>query len=190
MIRRAWTTLAVMTLAPLAARAAPPIAVRGQAGSLGYPAGVDGVNAGVAYGVSVALESPVGAGFELGYAGASNGTSRAAGDGPITENGAQVLLRSGPTYGAVRPYLATGYEVSWMNASERAQEVGVAGDEALQKVPVGAGVDFKLGGEGGGMLVGARGLYRFVFDSDFLGRGDGVFGDDQLSGTIVLGGGF
>jgi hypothetical protein len=180
---------AVAAVAPAVARAGTPIDVRGQAGAVGYPAGDPRVNTGSTYGVSVGFGGGA-SGFELGYIGADYGTDGVAGGGPITENGGQALIRTGPTLGALRPYLAAGYEVSWMNASNQARIARLAEDETLQKIPVGLGVDVHLGGSGPGVLLGVRGLYRFVFDSAVIGNGQGKYGDDQLSGTLVLGGGF
>ena len=125
-------------------------------------------------------------GLELGYSGATFGTD---GLGLVLSNGAQGLLEQLPTIGPIHPYVAAGYQMSWTTATTRARAADVAGNEMLQGVPVGGGVDLVMG-HAGSVMLGARALYQFVWGSDFIGNGQGKYGDDQLSGTFVLGGAF
>jgi hypothetical protein len=169
------------------------VKVEGGAGVLTYRN--DGAAAGLfspgpQYGVHLDF-NPIGAmGLEVGYQGAAYGIQ--GGDGTVVENGADAVLKLGPKLGAVEPYALGGYGVTRLTANGAAESAGVT-DDWIQKVPVGAGVDFAIPAGANPLLLGARGTYNFLLNNDAFGsraNNTGDRGNDQIGGELMLGGKF
>lgn len=164
--------------------------VQAQGGLLTYPGeAASQVTPGGLYGVLVGIEPPIPIfELELGYQGATYQT-----DGNLTgaqerimENGGQALLVASPQFGAWEPYVFGGYQISRFDVREEENSTGVVSDATISKAPVGAGVDIHLGD----FLIGARGTYNFVLDTDQFANIDDPRSADQVTASLLLGGQF
>ncbi len=174
--------------------------VQANAGMLNFVGGVAAdLNPGLAYGVGASILAPQAIGLELGYQGAAYGTKSAV-PGPresVVENGGQALLKLGPHLPSVEPYVMGGYNLSYVSVANRSGSAGVVRDDAISKVPVGAGIDFHLrgGGTTSGLLLGVRSSYNFLFSNQAYSlvadsNGTRNRSGDQLITTLDLGGHF
>jgi hypothetical protein len=165
----------------------PGVQVQANGGVLTFPGEAAGrFSPGGTYGASVDFRPLNPVGLELGYQGASYGLER--GSGNVMENGGQALLKLGPHLGAVEPYALGGYNLTWVNPNNAADAAGINSD-TIQKVPVGAGVDFDIPVGSNPLVLGARGTYNFVFSNQAFSTTSSS-GDDQIGGQVVLGGEF
>jgi opacity protein-like surface antigen len=163
-----------------------PFEVRGLVGVNSYVGdAADLATAGPAYGVGVALRVNRALGLEVSYQGATYDTDDdlPGGDYGLTENGGQALVRAGSPAGRVEPYAFGGIGFSRLDADT---SLPTAVDDAtLVKVPVGAGLDYRIADGTIDWEVGARGTYNFVVSDDDAFTGvDGR--PDQLSVTFNL----
>jgi hypothetical protein len=171
------------------------VEVAAQAGMLNFVGGAAAdLTAGFSYGASVSLNAPQIVGLEIGYTGATYGTKGGL-PGPresVVENGGQALLKLGPRLPMVTPYVMGGYNLSYINVAERPDSAQVVRDDAVSKVPVGGGIDFRTPG---GVLIGARTSYNFLFSNQAYAAAQPANGGRQRSGdqmitTLDIGGHF
>ncbi len=123
------------------------------------------VEAGPAYGATLAFKPLGWLGLELGYSGARNRVSEefAVGDRDIMKNGGQALATIGFTNTRVQPYIAGGFGIDRYNV--RGDETAVQ-DDTLSYVPVGIGLRTYLG----------------AFSADARLSGQGLIGQDLVPG--------
>jgi hypothetical protein len=145
-------------------------------GAVGYPSTVsDRTNYGPAYGVAIGARVGSAVGLEFSYQGSSYTTNggtvigSANSGSRIMENGAQALLKLGPSVGPVDLYALGGGGVSRLTVNNGGVFTAVGGgssvrDGTLYKVPVGGGLDVHIPTGSVDLLLGARGQYNFLFN--------------------------
>jgi hypothetical protein len=139
----------------------------GFTGDLGERTGV-----GPLVGVAAAAQPWEAIGIELGYEGQRlpiDDTRVGDGEGMWRHN-LGLLAKVGPLVAddKVRPYVGTGVGLSYLNASEGAEDI--YGDDMLREVPLAAGVEYRFGA----IHAGARASYRLVFGEEFIDSPDDV----------------
>ena len=89
-----------------------------------------------------------------------------------------LLAKAGPLVAneKIRPYVAAGVGVSYLNASENAE--GVYDNDFIREVPLAAGVDYRVGS----LFAGARASYRLVFGEEFIDSPNTV---EEADGNLV-----
>ncbi|MGA9521578.1 MAG: hypothetical protein WBV82_08950 [Myxococcaceae bacterium] len=136
------------------------------------------IDAGPAYGATVAFKPLGWLGLELGYSGARNNVSDefAIGDSNIMKNGGQALATIGFTTTRVQPYIAGGFGIDRYDV--RGEET-VVQDDTLSYVPVGVGLRTYFGD----FSADARFTGQSLISQDLV-PGQGSTDLSELSSTI------
>ena len=173
--------------------------VQAQAGLLTYTGEAAGFTSpGVSYGVLAGADFLPWLGGEISYQGAAYVTDSrlSVGDDDIgiSENGGQLVAKAGPQLpGGLQPYALGGVALSFLDVKDREQAFGVVEDATLLKVPVGAGIDWKIPGNLNDLAqftVGARATYNLVVDNGAFPTANDGNSDDQFQTTLQLGASF
>lgn len=170
------------------------VQVQASGGVLTFPGAVaQDVEPGGTYGVLFGIEPVPVAELEVAYQGAAYRTSADVSpqQETVVENGGQALIKISPQYGAFEPYVFGGFGLTDLNVQEEVGGPEVIEDDILAKLPVGAGVDLHIpAGDYAGteVLIGARGIYNFVFDNQAYSLGaDNDRSNDQIGATLNIG---
>ncbi|MFN7135107.1 MAG: hypothetical protein ACK4N5_23730, partial [Myxococcales bacterium] len=106
----------------------------------------------------------------------------------VMDNGGQAIVKLTPRLPRFEPYAFGGVGVSRLNVLGAAEHDGVR-DDVLVKVPVGAGLDYRLwNGERTDVTLGARGQFGLVFSEDAFV--DALARSSDARFTLQLGAGF
>lgn len=159
-----------------------PVWHTGEARRVATTGGVYGVNAGLNFGPVI--------GAELGYQGQSYKTEATGGPrSNIQEHGGQALARVRAPLGNVEPYALGGLNVTRLNVKEDTAVAGMARDDTMFRLPLGAGVDYLIGSpEAGGVTLGVRGLYQLGLDKGAFPTTPRATSSSQLLGMASVGG--
>ncbi len=170
--------------------------VTAQAGLLTFTGEAAGFTSpGVAYGILAGADFLPWLGGELGYQGAAYVTDSRLSPGEddigISENGAQLVAKVGPQLGGgLQPYALGGVALSFLNVMDQETAFNAVEDATLIKLPVGAGVDWNIGGSPNGLAqfsVGARATYNITLDSGAFPLADNTSAANQLQTTLQVG---
>lgn len=170
--------------------------VSAQAGLLTYTGEAAGLTSpGVSYGVLAGADLLPWLGGEVSYQGAAYTTDSrltvGEDDISLSENGGQVVAKAGPQLrGGLQPYALGGVALTFLDVKDREQAFGVVEDATLIKLPVGAGLDWRIPGNLNDLAqftVGARATWNFIVDSGAFPTATGGAADDQLQTTLQVG---
>jgi opacity protein-like surface antigen len=149
--------------------------VGGFTGDLGERTGV-----GPLMGIAAGAQPWRNLGIEAGYEGQRLPITdaRVVDDEAMWRHNVSLLAKAGPLVAneKVRPYVAAGVGVSYLNASEGAE--GLYDNDFIREVPLAAGVDYRFGA----LFAGARASYRLVFGEEFIDSPNTV---EDADGNLV-----
>ncbi|MFN0062757.1 MAG: hypothetical protein ACKVPX_09590 [Myxococcaceae bacterium] len=80
----------------------------------------------------------------------------------ILRSGATALLKLTAPIGWFRPFIGAGFGVSWLTPTGTGSDF--LSSRFIQEVPLAGGLEFAAGG----LFLGARFTYRFLFNSNFI----------------------
>jgi opacity protein-like surface antigen len=158
-------------------------AMTGDLGSLTAPGPLLGISAGAqlwpALGIEVGYE-----GQRLPIEDERVGTEQA-----MYRHNLGLFAKAGPMLmdDKLRPYVGAGFGVSYLDVTDGADDTGLYSNDLVREIPVGAGVDYRLGN----IFAGARASYQLVTGEEFAN--DAVGGDiegDLLNFSLTVGGRF
>jgi opacity protein-like surface antigen len=159
--------------------------VGGFTGDLGERTGI-----GPLVGIAAGAQPWPSFGIEAGYEGQRLPITDARvldGEGMWRHN-VSLLVKAGPVLAneKVRPYVAAGVGMSYLNASEGAESL--YDNDFIREVPLAAGVDYRLGA----LFAGARASYRLVYGEEFIDSPNTVeeANGNLLNFGVTLGGRF
>lgn len=91
-----------------------------------------------------------------------------------------VLAKAGPLVlnDTIRPYVGTGVGVSYLNASEGAEDV--YDNDLMAELPLAAGIDYRFTPS---IFAGARATYRVLFGDEFAD--DAIATEDNPDGNLL-----
>lgn len=200
---RPWLVVSLLCLGPtqaLAQAAAPsPLDQPGlrlkaqlEIGAQFFPGGASALlGNGLSYGLVVAWQPRWYAGLEAAYEGANYDSLTQLGDDEISvfENGAQVAYKVSPRLGRIEGYALAGVAFSTVSEIREENEESLLDGNTMWKVPIGVGFDIHMADAREPrvphFVVGARGVYRFVFNHPF--RAVSGRGADQITVTALIG---
>jgi hypothetical protein len=149
----------------------------------------DRVNAGPAWGVSVATQPVRGFGVELGYTGAVNEVNGNIATAPdhltngadIVRNGGQAAVTFALPTPSVQPYALGGVGIDYYNV--RGTGSLVFKDDTAGRVPLGVGIK----GHAGNFSADLRAQYNILFDQQFAQAFPSENDGGSYSGTLTVG---
>lgn len=138
-------------------------------------------NGGAFFGVQADMQALRWAAVEVGYEGSFNNLVGGNQSGSLWRHNVGALAKVGPLINSVRPFVGSGFGVSFIDPTQEAETLGYDSD-VVTEVPLTAGVDYQMGK----VMLGARATLRLVGEEDF----GPVDSGDVFNAGVSLGGRF